>query len=391
MSESKISITKGNKEMFIGISDLVTEISQCLQSENLNFLVGSGCSSYRDEADSELGIPTMSMLAQMFYEKNPKFYISSKKLAKDMFPDNLEALINYLVSIHNICAPSQSSKIMKKIETINHFIFDQICDTEYSTVILDLYKEFYLRIVKKTRKIPINVYTTNYDLYNETALDELGFMYNNGFMGSSKRIFNPNSYNYILVENLNLSKDVWQSVNNFINFYKIHGSINWIKEDDNKINTSRIIEKDLQLIKINKDYKSIMIYPTPQKDRSTLMVPYSDLFRIMQNNLLKSNSVLITMGYSFNDEHINRIILNALSVYDFKLIIFGKTDMIEKLKSIGDKRIWVINSQDEIHYFKNIVNKSLPSIDEEQHEMQEIKTSLIKLNTLLNGGDSDAQ
>ena len=78
-----------------------------------------------------------------------------------------------------------------------------------------------------------------------------------------------------------------------------------------------------------------MIYPTPQKDRTTLMVPYSDLFRMMQNNLLKKNSVLITLGYSFSDEHINRIILNALSVYDFRLVIFGDSAMIDRLRDIG--------------------------------------------------------
>ena len=72
-----------------------------------------------------------------------------------------------------------------------------------------------MRIVNNTRQVPINVYTTNYDLYNENALDELGFMYNNGFLGSAQRIFNPNSYNYVVVENLGLSRDVWKSVSNF--------------------------------------------------------------------------------------------------------------------------------------------------------------------------------
>ena len=76
-----------------------------------------------------------------------------------------------------------------------------MCDSPACQPLLQLYKEFYMRIVKNTRQVPINVYTTNYDLYNENALDELGFMYNNGFLGSARRIFNPNSYNYVVVEN----------------------------------------------------------------------------------------------------------------------------------------------------------------------------------------------
>lgn len=61
-----------------------------------------------------------------------------------------------------------------------------------------------------------------------------------------------------------------------------------------------------------------MIYPTPLKDRTTLMTPYSDLFRAMETALLKKNSVLITLGYSFADDHINRLILNSLAIPTFK-------------------------------------------------------------------------
>ena len=129
-----------------------------------------------------------------------------------------------------------------------------------------------------------------------------------------------------------------------------------------------------------------MIYPTPQKDRTTLMVPYSDLFRMMQNSLLKKNSVLISLGYSFGDEHINRIILNALSVYDFRLVVFGDSDMIRKLQAIGDNRIWIINSDSHIQYFKNFVEKVLPAQNDEQREELEIKKSLKKLAAVL--GDS---
>ena len=235
----------------------------------------------------------------------------------------------------------------------------------------------------------INIFTTNYDLYSENALDELGIMYNNGFLGSAQRIFNPNSYNYVVVENLGLSRDVWKSVSNFINLYKIHGSINWLKDDNSGSDTPHILEKDIELIRSRKKYDSIMIYPTPQKDRTTLMVPYSDLFRMMQNSLLKKNSVLISLGYSFGDEHINRIILNALSVYDFRLVIFGDSDMIRKLQEIGDNRIWIINSEDNIHYFNNFVERVLPTQDEEQREEIEIKKSLKKLAVVLGDSSED--
>lgn len=387
-TDKSICFIKGHQERSVSTDDLRTEISQCLQIENLNFLIGAGCSSYSDN-DVEKAIPTMAGLASMFYEQNPDFNLpNSKKKAADseQFRNNLEALISHLTSIANISSDKTRRSVTKKINAVNKFIFERIVDSASQCVeLLQLYKEFYLRIVKKTRQVPVNVYTTNYDLYNETALDTLGFMYNNGFLGSAKRIFNPNSYNHVVVENLNLSRDVWKSVSNFINLYKIHGSINWIKEAGHMTDMPRILEKDIELIRTRKQFDSLMIYPTPQKDRTTLMVPYSDLFRMMQNNLLKRNSILITMGYSFGDEHINRILLNALSVYDFRIVIFGKSPMIDKLKDIGDNRIWIVNSNscEPIHYFKNIVEKALPSLDDEQKEEQERREAIRKLNSIL--------
>ena len=383
-----INMYKGKHKFEISAEELRAEISQCLQIENLNFLIGAGCSSFRSEDGTEQAIPTMAWLATQFYSENPGLKVDRKKKAVDLFPTNLEALMNYLVSLGNIVSEKSRKTLLGKINTLNKFIFGKVCDTPVCPTLLQLYKEFYMRIIKNTRQVPINIYTTNYDLYNENALDELGFMYNNGFLGSAQRIFNPNSYNYVVVENLGLSRDVWKSVSNFINLYKIHGSINWIKEDNPDSDTPHILEKDIELIRNRKQYDSLMIYPTPQKDRTTLMVPYSDLFRMMQNNLLKKNSVLITLGYSFSDEHINRIILNALSVYDFRLVIFGDSPMIDRLKEIGDSRIWIVNSADHIHYFKNFVENALPLQEDEQREEMEMKKSIKKLAAVLGEGNT---
>lgn len=381
--ERTIVMYKGKQKHELSEEEIRNEIAQCLQIENLNFLIGAGCSSYRDEQGIEQSIPTMAALAKQFYNENPDFKVDKKHKASDLFPTNLEALLNHLISLYNITPIDKRATYTKKIQVINKFIFDKVCDTPTCPALLGLYKDFYMCIVKKTRQVPINIYTTNYDLYNENALDELGFMYNNGFLGSAQRIFNPNSYNYVVVENLGLSKDVWKSVSNYFNLYKIHGSINWIKEEGTETDTPRILEKDIELIRGRKRFDSLMIYPTPQKDRTTLMVPYSDLFRMMQNNLLKKNSVLITLGYSYSDEHINRIILNALSVYDFRLVIFGDSPMIDRIKNIGDSRIWIVNSADCIHYFKNFVEKVLPLQDDEQREEMEMKKSIKMLATVL--------
>ena len=222
-----------------------------------------------------------------------------------------------------------------------------------------------LLYTSKGRKMPISIFTTNYDLYNEQALDTLAFPYNNGFVGTYSRIFNPASYKYAYVEDMQLSKDIWERVPNFYNLYKLHGSITWVKEQE------QIYEVDYN--HINQD-DTVMIYPTPLKDRTTLMTPYSDLFRAMETALLKRNSILITMGYSFSDDHINRLILNSLAIPTFRLVIFGKSTAIDKLINMNDSRIIVINSEDKIHYFNNIVQRAMPDIQEDIKEEIDIPT-----------------
>jgi hypothetical protein len=159
--------------------------------------------------------------------------------------------------------------------------------------------------------------------------------------------------------------------------YKIHGSINWVNKN------GTIIEKSINNIKD----ETVMIYPTPLKDRSTLMTPYSDLMRNMQQSLMKNNSILIILGYSFSDEHINRIILNMLAVPSFRLVILGDGESINKLSRINDSRIWIINSESKIHYFSNFVNELLPSIQDDIKEKVAVQDKLKEIKEYINGDE----
>ena len=260
---------------------------------------------------------------------------------------------------------SVDDEIVVKITKVKKFIRDRIKSGTFGEDVWQIYREFYMRTAGKGRKKPINVFTTNYDLFNEQALDSLSFPYNNGFVGTYNRRFNPACYKYAYVEDMNLSKNVWERVPNYYNLYKLHGSISWVKKDD------QIYERNIDRVE---DTDTLMIYPTPLKDRSTLMTPYSDLFRAFETELLKTNSILITLGYSFSDDHINRLILNALAIPTFRLVVFGKNDSIQKLIDMNDKRIIVVNSDDKIQYFKNFVSKAMPEVQDFVKEKIDLST-----------------
>ena len=368
---SKIIYSKGRIKTEITIEALQNEMAQYLQMDNLSFLLGAGCSSNIVKL-KETGISGMAVMYTEFFKENPKFTIAGKQI-EEKYNKNLENLLEMMGAIQ-IANKIQviDKEVENKILLVQKHIRNRIIAGMNSPQVKEIYKGFYSKITQRSRKTPISIFTTNYDLFNEIALDELGFSYNNGFSGTYRRKFNPISYNYMFVENMNLHKDVWERVASFFNLVKLHGSISWVKRED------EIWEQDYKDIG---DEETVMIYPTPLKDRSTLMTPYSDLFRTMENRIVQKNSVLIVLGYSFSDEHINRVILNGLSVPSFRLVILGTGENIERLIKLGDSRITVINSKDNIHYFKNFVEKVLPSVHPDvEEELQQLPINQIIKN-----------
>jgi hypothetical protein len=370
LDNKTISYFKGKNETKVDIDLIRTELAQFLQMDNLNFLIGAGCSSHFVD-NNEMGIPGMAKLYEDFFKNHSDFKIAEEDV-QSKFDGNLESMLE---TMGGIVAAGRVKNIDEnigdKIQIVQKFIRDKIISGLHGAEVLQLYRNFYIKTVFRGRKSPINIFTTNYDLYNEQALDSLSFPYNNGFVGTYKRSFNPASYKYAYVEDMNLSKNIWERVPNFYNLYKLHGSISWVKEDN------KIREIDYKHISEN---DTVMIYPTPLKDRSTLMTPYSDLFRAMETGLLRKNSVLITLGYSFADDHINRLILNSLAIPTFKLVVFGKSEAIKRLIEMDDSRIIVINSDDKIHYFKNFVEKAMPEIQEDVKEKIDLDDILNRLN-----------
>jgi hypothetical protein len=58
---------------------------------------------------------------------------------------------------------------------------------------------------------------------------------------------------------------------------------------------------------------------------------------------MQNNNILITLGYSFSDEHINNIIFQAFTIPSFRLIVVGEPkngNSIEKLQKLNDRETY---------------------------------------------------
>jgi hypothetical protein len=149
-------------------------------------------------------------------------------------------------------------------------------------------------------------------------------------------------------------------VDGFVYLCKVHGSISWTEDDHGLFPVRETWPQDAP--------SKVMIYPTPAKQNSSLGSPYADLFREFQSRIVREQSVLITAGFAFGDEHLNNIIYQALTIPTFRLIIFADPDSpgeVAKLRALNDPRIWIIGGDGPTagtcaHYFDTIVERFLP-------------------------------
>lgn len=394
-----------------------------LDNKNLSFLLGSGCSSYEIEKKVEdsntsnikkeqIGIPVMAPMAKEFYnlsefEENKEWLLRKLKIDVEdkNFEKNLEAFLSVLHSLSfyhskiNNEADEEARKIINQvIKEARNFILEKCLNEENikdkrDSELLEVYKTFYKKLLTRNSTLPrLNIFTTNYDLYSERAMDSLGIHYANGFTGGISKYFNPTIFNYALAEKMDLSQSKWNVIDNFFYLYKIHGSVNWVENDDEG-KLFKIQEIQDATFNTLKDKETVMIHPTPLKYNASLGSPYSDLFREFQKKLMQNNNILVTIGYSFSDEHINNLIFQAFTIPSFRLIIIGdpspydnKDTNITKLQKLDDSRIWIIggkNKENEsLHYFKGFVNEILPDLTNEDLD-KKLESTINNLKDLL--------
>ena len=359
------------------IDNIKLKIKKYLELENVSFLFGAGSSFH-------LGAPIIRTIPKEL--KNDCLDEITRYFGEGEDP-SYEDLFNclqadcYLKEMKKEDITSLKASMIK----MQKWLFEQ-CDTnktninQFYTSDVKLLKNRYHYhevLVKKLLQRPVhlrraNLFTTNYDMAFDYALDNLGVHYINGFMGVHNRFFRPEVYDYDLYYPGQSAIGKVHRAEKVLRYYKMHGSLSWVSTPPNVSNTYGIKEIPLNEDFIIDENNEIMIYPCVSKKSFTLDLPYSELFRQFSQAINQPQSVLICVGYSFYDEHINDIIKQALSIPSFTLIIanFAQTadpeSEIEKLKALGDKRIIILDqTASDQSTFIGFVDKIMPDLYEE--------------------------
>tara|TARA_R110002050_G_scaffold253424_1_gene391599 strand:- start:16502 stop:17734 length:1233 start_codon:yes stop_codon:yes gene_type:complete len=206
-------------------------------------------------------------------------------------------------------------------------------------------------IAQAERKFPIEVFTTNYDFLFELGLENKEVPYYDGFCGSLRPFFNPES-----VEDLNF-------LSNQTKLWKIHGSLGWHFDKDTE-----------KILRVYPDEEDILIYPSNLKYKDSKKQPYEGLLDRLSNFIKQDDSILITCGYSWGDEHINSRIISALRTNTTSHVIgliFDQYDLLKPENNVS--KIGAENSKISIYGTKSAIIgckfgdwklKSKPSLDD---------------------------
>lgn len=266
----------------------------------LGFLLAAGCPlSVRVEGKPLL--PDMAGLTKIINDAHVKEPTTTpyRRLMEELNKagkntSNIEDVLTYIRSMKEISTGGMvrgfTEVELKDLET-------EICNRITEAVTKDLpdgdnsYRRLARWVGSIDRAVPVEMFTTNYDLLLEQALEEQCVPFFDGFSGSRFPFFDIHS-----VEENELPT-YWSRL------WKLHGSVNWKSMSKGVCRVSKGILDSPELI-----------YPSKLKYDQSRKMPFLAMFDKLTNFLLKPHAVLFVCGYSFGDEHINDTIINALKV-----------------------------------------------------------------------------
>jgi hypothetical protein len=173
----------------------------------------------------------------------------------------------------------------------------------------------------------LHIFTTNYDRLIEYGADLAGLHMLDRFVGALEPIFRSSRLDIDMHYNPPGIRGEPRYLEGVVRLTKLHGSLDWIYRDRfiRKIGLPFGADGNHPAI-ISDPGKTVMVYPNYAKDRETAEYPYVELFRDYAAAVCRPNSVLVTYGYGYGDEHINRVIEDMLTIPSAHLVIISFSD-----------------------------------------------------------------
>jgi len=282
----------------------VNYLQQCLSQDkrNIGFFTGAGCPvSIKVPVGSatEPLIPDVEGLTNFVAVKlrastlKTTFEIIEGHLKADGYRNiNIETQLSFIRGLKAIVGASKVRDLsVDELASLE----DEICRVIGERVDRFLpeaenpYTQLAAWIASTNRSVPVEIFTTNYDLLSEQALERFRTPYFDGFSGSREAFLDPHSIDHD------------ELPPRWARLWKLHGSINWT------------INKENQICRVGVNTGKCVIHPSHLKYDESRRMPYLAMIDRLRAFIRKPSSILVICGYSFRDEHLNACLLEGLT------------------------------------------------------------------------------
>jgi len=387
-------------------------LTALFQSDHISLLVGSGLSTAVQKMASEKPSASMNKMEYSVFSNQIQFASNESAKKTERGTANIEDQIRIANDLlrgleiyisekaygfkkleRNITKLKKeiNNNILKFAESILGLEKDIIGaannkehSTDYAEYLMNFLVSFASRSSTRER---LNIFTINYDRVVEFGAELAGIRLIDRFVGTVFPIFRSSRLEVDIHYNPPGIRGEPRYLEGVVHFTKLHGSLDWIYQNGNVRRMSlpfgaEKIESYMPSSGTSQNgAKSLMIYPNSSKDRETSEYPYVELFRDLAAAICRPNSTLVLYGYSFGDEHINRVISDMLTIPSSHLVIISFSDEGNRIEHFFGKATQKAQISLLIgnHYgdLKTLVDKYLPkpAIDRTTFRMVELLKS----------------
>jgi hypothetical protein len=191
-------------------------------------------------------------------------------------------------------------------------------------VVVSFLMSFASRVASRER---LHIFTTNYDRLVEFGCDLAGLRLLDRFVGALEPEFRSSRVGIDLHYTPPGIRSEPRHLEGVVHFTKLHGSLDWTYDKRRLSRVPLPFGADDKHPGVSvKPRETVVIYPNAAKDVETAAYPYADLFRDFSGAICQPNSALVTYGYGYGDDHVNRIIADMLTIPSTHLVVLGWGD-----------------------------------------------------------------
>lgn len=322
------------------------------------FLAGAGASITGKKEIAEIRGRSMRDLTKLIAHKldvdEQVFSVTDlAKYSKYEYTDptsndfQLENFISSIQSAQPYIAKNYHSKYDKSVDLILKTIIHETT-YDYDEKLLKHAQLINMLSSRITPPNKLTIATTNYDTLFEEAATKIAYTVMDGFTADIDPKFDPDVFEWNLVRDIpNLATAELEYKKQVINLIKLHGSLTWQFDDKHVL-------RRMQRAQVT---NPVMIFPSANKYMQSYTEPYFELFSKFQELINRPNTLLITNGFSFGDNHIAEMVHHAI-VHNSGLSLLVSDYSLDDQEATGWKSLEsLMESGYPVAFLKSVLNK----------------------------------